>query len=177
MGGTPTTTTASGFGSSFGQSANANPFAKAAAQEQKPAFGGGSVFGTPSTTSTSIFGGGSPSAFGSGSQNQSFDSPQPGFNQQGFGQSSFANSSFGSPQSGPFSAGNQSVSQTGFGAFGQQKTGAFGGAPVFGGSPSGFGSPPAFGGNPSAFGAAPVFGSPGKVFGDPNTNTSEIYLL
>ncbi|KAK5646454.1 hypothetical protein RI129_004918 [Pyrocoelia pectoralis] len=148
------TTASSPMNSAFGQSSNANPFAKTVSQEQKP-FGGGSLFGTPpSATSSSIFGGGASNS-------------SPSFGQSNFG------SSFGSPQpSGLFSGGtNQSVAQSGFGAFNQtpQKSPGFGGAPIFGGSPSGFGAPPTFGGTTSAFGA--TSSSFGKVFGD-SSNTA-----
>ncbi|KAF5284867.1 hypothetical protein FQR65_LT13383 [Abscondita terminalis] len=178
MGGSTTTPNAS-----FGQSTSANPFAKSTSQEQKPVFGGGSLFGTPSSTTASIFGGGSSSVFGGSSTQQTApafgSSPSFGSNTAfgqapAFGQSAFG-TSFSSPQqSAPFSGGGgQSVAQSGFGAFGQaqQKTPGFGGAPVFGGSPSGFGSPPSFGSGAPAFGAASTFGSPNKLFGDSSNST------
>ncbi|KAF5288978.1 hypothetical protein FQA39_LY03857 [Lamprigera yunnana] len=167
----PSTTTAS---TTFG-SPTANPFAKSS-DVQKPAFEGGSLFGTPTTT-TSFFGRGSNSSFGN-SPSQTFGSPVSfGSNATAFGQpATFGQSAFGSPfvspqpsAQGPFSGGSQSVAQSGFGAFGQpqQKSPGFGAAPVFGGSPSGFGAPPAFGSAPPVFGASTAFGSPNKVFGEP----------
>ncbi|KAK4879776.1 hypothetical protein RN001_007922 [Aquatica leii] len=167
---------------SFGQSPSANPFAKSSTQDQKP-FGGGSLFGTPSSTTASIFGGGSSSVFGNANTqpSQAFGmnpgfGANPTFGQSpAFGQSTFG-SSFGSPQQATsFSGGTgQSVAQTGFGGFGQaqQKSPGFGSAPVFGGSPTGFGAPPSFGGTATTgFGASPAFGSPGKVFGEPANTT------
>ncbi|XP_031345632.1 nuclear pore complex protein Nup214-like isoform X2 [Photinus pyralis] len=182
VGAPSTTASTSPMNSAFGQPSNANPFAKNVSQEQKP-FGGGSLFGSsPSATSSSIFGGGASAPgggmFGSPSQPAFGSTPAFGggaaFGQSPtFGQSNFG-SSFGSPQpsSGMFSGGGtQSVAQTGFGAFSQtpQKSTGFGGAPVFGGSPSaGFGAPASFGGAASSFGTPPgAFG--GKIFGEAPT--------
>ncbi|CAH1186741.1 unnamed protein product [Phyllotreta striolata] len=158
-----------GGSSGFGQTPPANPFAKAG--EQKSPFGASpSIFGTPSSTSSSIFGANAgASAFGGTTQN-AFGSPS-GFGQPAtFGQSTFGGSpTFGSNASGPFSAGGAGVGQTGFSStnvFQKSPQGSgFGTPPVFGGTPKpAFGTNPSFGSSP-AFGAAPAFGSPSKVFG------------
>ncbi|KAJ8926734.1 hypothetical protein NQ314_020851 [Rhamnusium bicolor] len=173
--GSTATTSSSIFGgsASFGQSTatSANPFGRVA--DQKLPFGcSTNIFGTPASTSSSIFGSNTASTFGSGTQSgfgtSAFGSSS-GFGQQpAFGQSAFGNSSFGSPQPqpGPFSGGSTGVGQSGFGSPPSfQKPPAFGAAPVFGGSPQpAFGAAPSFGGAP-AFGTAPSFGSPNKVFG------------
>ncbi|XP_017772452.1 PREDICTED: nuclear pore complex protein DDB_G0274915-like [Nicrophorus vespilloides] len=163
MGATPTTS------SGFGQS-NANPFGRT--NEQKfPAFSSANLFGNTATTSSgSTFGGTSPfskPAFG--------NTASPGFGTPpAFGQSSGFGGGAGFGTTGSFSAGGQSVQQSGFGSPGFQKSpssGAFGNPPAFGSSSPGFGAPPSFGSSP-AFGSSPSFGSPPKVFGGTSTGTT-----
>lgn len=168
FGGTKAPATNSVFGkaSTFGQS----PLQTNAGFGSKPTFGqsplaGGvfgqqpsSTFGSTAAPTGNVFGSpGTSSVFGSSSQTSVFGANT--------GQSS--GNIFGTanqnPIAGSFSAGGQSITQTGFGssAFGsiqKSPSSGFGSPPAFGSPASNFGAPPTFGGSPA-------FGSPPKVFG------------